>query len=200
LSSAEAFAYGAAGSADVLVTHEPESLEDFIEAHPGASTAVVFVSDFLVAVPPGTAIPETSVVDVFADVASRSTTFVSRDDGSGTNARERAIWRVAGVDPTGSEWYVETGSGMISTLLIASERRAVTLAERGAFLAASEEVALEELRLESVEMLDNPYDLTLVSDAAAASRLAAWLLGDAGRAAIRDANRDMFGSQVYRLP
>ena len=89
---------------------------------------------------------------------------------------------------------------MISSLLIASDRGAVTLSERGAFLAAVGQIALNELPLDSAELLDNPYDLTVVSSRPEAARWAEWLLGDEGRSAIRDANQALFGRQVYRLP
>lgn len=200
LSSAEAFAYGEAGSADVLITHEPAGLATFLDRHPEAQSSVVFSSDFLVAAPPGARVPTGSVVEVFDAVARRSLPFVSRDDGSGTNARERSVWAAVGTDPTGESWYIQTGAGMLSSLLIASDRAAVTLAERGAFLAAAPRMALREVPLESAELLDNPYDLTVVDGEEAANDLARWLLGDDGRAAIRSANDVQFGSQVYRLP
>ena len=200
LSSAEAFSYGDSGSADLLITHEPEGLETFLARHPGARSAVVFVSDFLVAAPAGASLPATTAADVFRTVAADAIPFVSRDDGSGTNARERLIWADVGFDPTSEPWYTRTGSGMLSSLLIAGERGAVTLTERGAFLSVVADVGLRELVLESSELLTNPYDVTVVSEDSAAVGFAAWLLAEEGRAAITAANDELFGSQIYRLP
>ena len=200
LSSAEAFAYGQSGSADMLITHERAGLDMFLAENPQATTAVVFASEFLVAAPPGTILPMTTATDVFRAAAASGLPFVSRDDGSGTNARERLIWAEAAFDPTDEPWYTRTGSGMLSSLLIAGERGAITLAERGAFLSVAADTGLREHALESDDLLANPYDLTVVSEDRAAARFAAWLLAEGGRMAIQEANDELFGSQIYRLP
>src|SRR3989475_6258135 len=50
-------------------------------------------------------------------------TFVSRGDGSGTYAKELALWAAAGVNTSllSGSWYKETGSGQANTLRVAAE-------------------------------------------------------------------------------
>ena len=88
--------------------------------------------------------------------------FVSRDDGSGTNAKEREIWALVPYDPSGDEWYVRTGSGMGATLLVANEKGAVTLSELGAWLTARDGLRLSELPITDTALLDNPYEVTVL--------------------------------------
>ena len=52
--------------------------------------------------------------------------FISRGDGSGTETKEREVWKAASITPSGS-WYVSAGQGMGAVLNMANERQAYTL-------------------------------------------------------------------------
>ena len=60
--------------------------------------------------------------------------FISRGDRSGTHIRELMIWNLTGLNPRGKSWYIETGSGIGKTLLVADEFNAYTLSDVGTFL------------------------------------------------------------------
>lgn len=47
-------------------------------------------------------------------IAAAKAPFVSRGDKSGTDAMEKRLWKVAGLDPaaSGGEWYRDIGGGM----------------------------------------------------------------------------------------
>ena len=201
LSSAEALAYLDAGTAQAAITHNPELSAAYAAAHPESVTSPVFVSEFIVVGPSGTTVTGSDVVDVFATVAGLEATFVSRDDGSGTHARERAIWDAAGIDPDGRPWYVRTGTGMGSTLQVADQRNGYTLSELGSYLAAAETLGVQPVLVEDIEGLANPYTATLPDASSTdAADFVAWLSSDEGRTAIDDANTVLFGRPVYRSP
>lgn len=201
LSSAEALSYAEAGNADVAITHEPGALDEFRASNPGSITFVPFSSRFILVGPTGYQARGSTIVDAFRGIAASGDPFVSRDDGSGTFAREQVIWSEVPHSPADDAWYIRTGSGMASTLLVASQRDAVTLTELGAYLSVSADLALEEVDLGSAVLLDNPYDLTVVdTDDDGAVALAEWIAGTQGRAAIEAANEQLFGMQVYRAP
>src|SRR5690606_28148752 len=75
-------------------------------------------------------------------IADTGAPFVSRGDESGTHAREKQIWKRAGVEPSGS-WYRSTGQGMGATLRVASETSAYTLTDRGTYLSQRGGLQLE---------------------------------------------------------
>jgi len=201
LGSVEALAYAEAGNADVTITHEPQALAAFLASHPDATSMVPFASEFVLVGPSGFEAGADNAVDLFRRIAASRFPFVSRDDGSGTHAREQIIWAAVPYAPGTQEWYVRTGSGMASTLLIASQRSAVTLAELGAYMTVSAELSLVEIPVESRTMLDNPYDLTVVdSTDPASAAFGLWLAGPSGVEAIEAANEQLFGMQVYRVP
>src|SRR5262249_38600765 len=80
-------------------------------------------------------------VEALKQVAAAEARFVSRGDKSGTHLLEQALWKQADVDPKGS-WYIESGQGMGQTLLVANERKAYTLTDRGTYLAFQKRVDL----------------------------------------------------------
>jgi len=88
--------------------------------------------------------------------------FVSRGDDSGTHSKEKAIWGSAGYDyetiRQAEAWYIEAGSGMGSTLLMASEKQGYTLTDMGTFLAYKGEIDLVPI-VDSGDILLNVYSV-----------------------------------------
>lgn len=202
-SSREGFALAEGGAADLLFTHLAEVEEEYVEAHPDALQEPVFESRFLVVGPPGQTVIQSraDVVDGFSAIAAAGAPFVSRGDGSGTAARERAIWDLAEIEPAGRPWYIETGQGMGFTLQVTDQREAFTLVEGGSFFADASVLSLEEVAVTASpdELLSNPYRMTLVDPPAtrAGSDLFAWMTSDEGRAAILMVNEQLYARVVY---
>jgi tungstate transport system substrate-binding protein len=201
-STARILDLGRRGAADLLITHAPALEAEFVAEGLAARHESVLVSRFVLAGPPvlGLEAPM-SAGEALAGIARRGDFFVSRSDGSGTHEKELDLWDAAGIDPTGAEWYVETGQGMGLTLQVADQRGAFVLCEIGVFLAAAPSLSLEVFPLFEDPVLVNPYQLTVVSGSeveSAADGFATWLLSDGGRQAIIAANNTLFGQVVYQ--
>ncbi len=161
--SGQALELGRRGDPDVLLTHSPKAEEEFIAAGYGDSREPVMHNDFVIVGPaadPATIKAADSATEVFRRIASTKSTFVSRDDESGTHAKELALWKAAKTLPEGS-WYLRAGSGMAATLRIANEKQAYTLSDRGTFLAQSKNLDLAILT-EGDSLLRNPYAVIVV--------------------------------------
>jgi len=64
--------------------------------------------------------------------------FVSRGDNSGTNKKEKLLWKNAGIKlPDREPWYIQTGQGMLSTIQIAEQRNGYTMTDRGTYIKYS---------------------------------------------------------------
>jgi tungstate transport system substrate-binding protein len=199
LSSAQAISLAEAGDADVIITHNRGALDIFLEAHSRSARFDVFASDFFLVVDPEIHLVANSMEEALSIVAEQAHLFVSRDDDSGTNIAELNAWGASGIDPSGEPWYIRTGTGMGSTLQVTDQRHGVTLAEHGAYLAS--ESALSLVRVDNTVII-NPYDLTVVDPEAssAATAFAEWITSPDGIVVIQDANRLLFGEQVYVTP
>ncbi len=196
LSSAQAISVAESGDADVIITHNREALDAFLDEHPESIRSDVFASEFFIVADPSITLTAGSVEEALTEIAVRSLAFMSRDDGSGTNAAELTAWQSAGISPSGEPWYFRTGTGMGSTLQVTDQRHATTLTEHGSYLAS--ESALSLVRVDNTAM-DNPYDLTVVDpgDNQAASAFSIWLTSPDGAVVITNANQKLFGQQVY---
>lgn len=158
-----ALAMGERGDADVLLVHAPAAEEAYMTKGRGLSRALVMHNAFIVVGPPsdpahvkGTA----SAQDAFAVIARARAPFVSRGDGSGTNIKELALWKSAGITPEAA-LYVKTGSGMADTLHVASQKGAYTLTDDGSYLSQRATLALSPL-VENAKDLRNVYHVIVV--------------------------------------
>ena len=202
-SSREGFALADGGAADLVFTHLAEIEDEYVEAHPAVWQQPVFESGFLVVGPPGQTVIQSGadVVDGFSAVSAAGAPFVSRGDGSGTAAREHAIWELAAIEPVGQPWYTETGQGMGFTLQVTDQRDAFTLVEGGSFFAEASVLGLEEIAVTASpdQLLTNPYRMTLVdpSETAAGRDLFTWMISEQGRAAMVRVNEELYSRVVY---
>ena len=152
------------GDVDAVLVHAPKLEEAFVAAGYGVDRRGVMYNDFVVVGPSDdqAGIGGTDkVADAFDTISRKGVLFFSRGDLSGTHLKERAIWDIAGINPTG-DWYVEVGQGMAATLRMADEKRGYVLIDRGTYLALRETVNLRVL-VEYDPPLHNPYSIIAVN-------------------------------------
>ncbi|MDO9493398.1 substrate-binding domain-containing protein [Acetobacterium sp.] len=163
----KAMEMGKAGEADVLLVHARSQEDQFITDGYGVERFDVMYNDFVVLGPkedPAN-VKTTAAADAtkaFTAIAAVPSTFVSRDDKSGTNTKELAIWKDANITPTG-DWYLKTGTGMGETLTVANEKLGYTLADRATYANMKDTMSNLEIVCEGDEMLSNPYGVIAVS-------------------------------------
>jgi tungstate transport system substrate-binding protein len=204
--SGEAIAMAERGDADVLTVHSPAAEKEFMEAGYG-TLRLQFAYNYFVIVgpeddPAGVADTETAA-ESFAAIAESESVFVSRGDESGTHSKELKIWEDTGVTPSG-DWYQSVGQGMGETLRIASENEGYTLTDTGTYLAQRDTVDLVPLSPESAD-LQNTYSVILLDqnrhtaiNAAAAERLAQYLVSSEGQQALAEFGREAYGEPLFR--
>jgi tungstate transport system substrate-binding protein len=176
------------GNADVVLVHAREHEERFVDEGYGVMRRDVMYNDFIILGPQNDPAGIRGIKDpaeTMTRIASRRHPFVSRGDGSGTHIREQQLWRRTGLPletdkvtifvkgkkksfesarPSG-DWYLSVGQGMGKTIMIATEKRAYTLADRGTFYSfALTEPAKTNLVIlgEGHESLHNPYGVIAV--------------------------------------
>ena len=183
------------GDADVLFVHHKPSEERFVADGFGVERHEVMYNDFVLVGPRDDLAGVGGAFDVVGamkHIAARQAPFASRGDDSGTHKQELGLWREAGIDvqTASGSWYRETGSGMGTTLNIASGMGAYTLTDRGTWLSFNNKGELVVL-VEGDRRLFNPYGVILVNPARHPHAKAAegqafvdWLLSLAGQAAI----------------
>jgi tungstate transport system substrate-binding protein len=162
--SGQALKIGEQGNADVILLHSPAAEKEFVANGLGIDRRLVMHNDFVIVGPASdpAGIRGKSPVDALKQIYASHATFVSRGDESGTNVKELALWKNAGLDPAGQDWYLETGQGQGATLSIASEKNAYALTDRGTYLAYRANLELDIL-VEGDPFLLNVYHVITVN-------------------------------------
>jgi tungstate transport system substrate-binding protein len=166
IGTGQALALAGRGEADVVLAHAPALERKYIANGKMLNRRLVMYNDFVIIGPAGDPAKikgMTKAVDAMAFIASTGSRFVSRGDNSGTHNLEKALWKLAGVEPQ-TGWYIESGQGMGATLGIADDRKAYTLTDRGTYLAFQRRVRLPIL-LEGDRPLLNLYSVMEVNPA-----------------------------------
>jgi tungstate transport system substrate-binding protein len=184
------------GDADLLLVHDPESEQQFMDEGHGSTRRQIAWNDFIIVGPSGDPAHVkggNDSVTALKAIATSQMPFISRGDKSGTNAAELRLWKAAGQTPEvlGKEkWYRDIGGGMGQALNAASAMDAYTLTDRGTWLSFNNKGSLI-VTIEGDPRLLNRYDVIELdpqkhagSKLAAAKVFADWLVSPEGQQAI----------------
>ena len=144
LGTGQALRAGARGDVDLVMVHHRQSEEKFIQDGYGHKRVKIMYNHFGLFGPSEDPAEIATAPDVFTALrriahhgAAKNLYFISRGDDSGTHLHELTLWRKAGIARKKiqkSGWYLETGSGMGASLLIAQEKNAYGLTDGGTWL------------------------------------------------------------------
>jgi tungstate transport system substrate-binding protein len=204
--SGQAMAMGQKGEADVLLVHSPAAEKTFVAEGYGINRRLIMHNDFIIVGPPEDSAKIKgikSASEAFKKMAASDALFLSRGDNSGTNAKEKAIWKAAGIDPEKEKWYQQTGLGMGQTLSVTAEKKGYTLADRGTYLALKKNLGLEIL-VEGDAILLNIYHVIEVNpakwpkvNAAGGKAFADFMVSKETQAIIKTFGVEKFGSALF---
>jgi len=202
--SGQAIELGRRGEADVLLVHSPEAEEQLGAEGNTGRRLLVMHNDFILVGPPDdpAGVRGLPAAEAFRRIADTGAPFVSRGDESGTHAREKQIWKRAGVEPSGS-WYRSTGQGMGATLRVASETSAYTLTDRGTYLSQRGGLQLEVISEGDRDLLNIYHVIEMTQRAGervqpdGATAFADWIVGPEAQRMIGEFGVDTYGSPLF---
>jgi tungstate transport system substrate-binding protein len=192
------------GDVDVVLVHEPAQELAFMREGFGRRRELVMFNDFILVGPPGdpAAAKGKSVEEAFRAIAGARATFVSRGDRSGTDVAEKAAWQRTGLAPS-SPWYLESGVGQAQSLIVASERKAYMLSDRGTFFGRRNALALEVMVEPSPRLLNLYHVIALdtakvpAANAKAADAWVEYVLSPDAQRLIAEFGKDRFGVALF---
>ena len=204
--SGQAMTMGQKGEADVLLVHSPAAEKKFVSEGYGINRRLVMHNDYIIVGPS----EDTAKIkglksssESFKKIASAKGLFLSRGDNSGTHAKEKDVWKAAGINPEGEKWYQQTGLGMGQTLNVAAEKKGYTLADRGTCLALKKNLGLDIL-VEGDAILLNIYHVIEVNpakwrkvNAAGAKAFSDFMVSKETQDIIKTFGVEKFGSPLF---
>ena len=185
------------GDADVVFVHAKSAEEKFLSEGHGVKRYPIMYNDFVLIGPKSDPAGIRGMKDITAalkEIMTKSASFVSRGDGSGTHIAELNLWKAAGVDIDKEKgpWYKEIGQGMGATLTNAVASEAYVLSDRGTWLWFRNKSDLV-IEVEGDNRLFNQYGVMLVNPAKhpnvqkeAGQAFIDWLTSPEGQKAIAD--------------
>jgi tungstate transport system substrate-binding protein len=204
--SGQAMAMGKKGEADVMLVHSQDAEKKLVAEGYGINRRLVMHNDYIIVGPPGDPAGIKgikSAAEAFKKIAEAQSVFMSRGDNSGTHAKEKAIWKEAGIAQEGQKWYQQTGLGMGQTLSVAAEKKAYTLADRGTYLALKKNLGMDIL-VEGDAILLNIYHVMEVNpakwpkvNAAGAKAFADFMVSRQVQRIIKTFGVDKYGSPLF---
>ncbi len=185
------------GDGDVLLVHAKPAEEKFVAAGWGVKRYDVMYNDFIIVGPPNDPAGISGLKDVVAalkKIASSKSFFASRGDDSGTNKKEKHLWKAANInaEKDSGKWYRELGSGMGATLNTGVGMRAYVMSDRATWAKFANKGDYK-IMVEGDARLFNQYGVILVSNkkhprvkSHLGQQFIDWLIGSEGQSAIGD--------------
>ena len=193
---------------DVLMVHAPPAEKKYVENGFGVDRREIMYNDFVVIGPPSdpAGIKGKSVNNALRAVKDKKAVFVSRGDNSGTNKKEKLLWKAAAILlPEKESWYVQTGQGMLATINVAAERGGYTMTDRGTYIKYEANLKGSpplKILVEGDGILLNQYSVITVNPgnckntkAALAGKFADWITGPRAQKKIGDFR--LMGKQLF---
>ena len=195
----QAIKLGEDGNADVLLVHARKSEDEFMEKGLGINAYDVMYNQFYIVGPsddPAGLKQAKTAKEAMEKIAANRSSFVSRGDDSGTDKKEKSIWKEAGITPEGS-WYLSSGQGMGETLQMADEKKAYTLTDEATFL--SRKLGLQ-IVMQGDKSLLNPYGIIQVKSSSKQEegmQLIQFFTGEEGQKLIGEFGQATYGKGLF---
>tara|TARA_Y100000590_G_scaffold3780_1_gene4992 strand:+ start:222 stop:1040 length:819 start_codon:yes stop_codon:yes gene_type:complete len=191
--------------ADIILVHDKSSEELFVRNGFGLYRKDLMYNDFLLVGPKilKNKIQNNDIYDAFKEIYKKKFFFISRGDNSGTHKKESSLWKDLNleIDPRKDFWFLETGSGMGSSLNVAVNKNAFILTDRATWLSFNNKRD-HVVIVERDNNLFNYYGIIPInpekcpnSKIELSEKFINWLLSDYGQALINSFERN--GEQLF---
>lgn len=203
------------GDADMILVHSPSQEFVFMQEDYGVNRKILAYNFFTI-VGPSTdpaGVRDMGPLDALNTIVNygrvnNETIWVSRDDASGTNTKEKSFWTMAGYnynELSDEDWFISSGAGMGTTLNLANEKNLYTLSDIGTYLKHKSEglIQLDQM-VEERETLLNVYSVIAVNKTtvptvkyAAAMKFIQWLVRESTQQLIEEYGQDTYGAALF---
>ena len=191
----------------MLLVHSPDAEKKFMADGYGVNRRLVMHNDFIIVGPGRRPGQDQGHEDgrrgLQEDRRRQAPSSCLAGDNSGTHAKEKELWKAAGINPEGQKWYQQTGLGMGQTLNVAAEKKGYTLADRGTYLALKKNLGLDIL-VEGDAILLNIYHVIEVNpqkwpkvNAAGGKAFADFMVSKETQDVIKTFGVEKFGSPLF---
>ena len=189
---------------DMIMVHAPGAEKQAVQDGWATKRTLLGSNEFFIVGPvndPAKIAAAKNVLDAYRRIAKAKAKFFSRGDNSGTNKKELAIWKKAGIKPQGS-WYVITKDFMTATLKRANKDRGYFMVDSSTWVAEKKEVPNLKVLFKGDKLLVNTYHALVqppgaTPGAALAAKFVAFVASPQGQKIIQDYGKKRYGAGLY---
>ncbi len=191
-------------SVDMIMVHAPAQEKAALAEGWGTNHALIGSNEFYLVGPksdPAKIAQAKSAADAYARIAKAEAKFFSRGDNSGTHKKELAIWKAAGITPTGS-WYIIAKGFMTDTLKRAAVEQGYFMTDSSTWVAEKNAAKGLVILFRGDRVLINTYHTLCQPEgatpgAAMAAKFIEFVGSPAGQKIIRTFGTREFGAALY---
>ncbi|MCE5275857.1 MAG: substrate-binding domain-containing protein [Syntrophaceae bacterium] len=189
---------------DLIMVHAPEAEKKAVAEGWAIKRTLIGSNEFYIVGPaedPAGISKATSAADAYTRIAGAKSLFLSRGDNSGTNMKELAVWKKAGITPEGS-WYVISKGFMMDTLKRADSEKGYFMTDSSTWIAAKKEMKNLKILYRGDQMLVNTYN-ALCRPALdgpsqpVAAKFIDFVASEKGQNVIRAFGTNLYGEPIY---
>lgn len=189
---------------DIVMVHAPAAEKKAVEDGWAAKRTLIGSNEFYIVGPasdPAGIASATSAADAYTRIAKSQVKFFSRGDNSGTHKKELAIWKMAGICPTG-DWYVVTGDFMMATLKRADREGGYFMTDSSTWIAGRADLHQLKVLFKGDKFIVNTYHALCLSEVskpnvATAAQFIDFVASEEGQEIIRSYGKDLYGEGLY---
>ena len=161
----KALELGRRGDVDLIIVHNKQAEDKFLADEYGVNRRDVMHNNFIILGPkndPAGIKNAETVFDALKALNENQHPFISRGDNSGTHAKELKLWKKIKIKPEG-KWYQEAGQGMAKVILMANDKNAYTMSDKGTYLALKDKIDIVICYGKSDAALENHYGIIAIN-------------------------------------
>ena len=190
--------------ADLVMVHAPAAEKKAVSDGWAIKRTLIGSNEFYIVGPkedPSGIAQAKTAAEAYAKIYRSKAKFFSRGDHSGTHKKEMAIWKKAGVSPSG-ESYIVTKTFMMATLKMADSEKGYFMTDSSTWVAAKKEIKNLSILFRGDALLINTYH-ALCQPAGAtegqeyASRFIDFVSSEEGQNIVRTYGVDRYGEGLY---
>jgi tungstate transport system substrate-binding protein len=189
---------------DMIMVHAPAAEKKAIEEGWATKRTLIGSNEFFIVGPaddPAKISSAKTAAEAYSKIAVSKAKFLSRGDNSGTHKKEMAIWRKAGISPSG-DWYIVTKDFMGATLKRANTENGYFMTDSSTWVAEKNSVPKLTILFRGDKFLVNTYHALCQPEGATpqaslAARFAGFVASREGQNIIRNYGKDKYGDGLY---
>lgn len=147
------------GEVDAVMVHAPAAEKKAVAEGWATDRTLIGSNEFYLTGPKGDPAGvkgSPTVAEAYARIAKAHGLFFSRGDNSGTHKKEMAIWKKAGIEPSGS-WYKITKDFMLASLLTADKEKGHFMTDSSTYVVAKKDLRNNVILFSGDPFIINTY-------------------------------------------